>query len=750
MIHGNLEGIRQSTLDELEKLYDAQFARDEYLPDRLLNALVRFTMQLNRELLVYLDRNGVVLEVAIGSIASISLPELHLRRNLDRLSGYRCIHTHPGGDARLSDVDVQALRLLRFDSMCSVGVAEDRATGIMAAFLGEAEYDRLSIVTFGPVKPGRIPQSLWMREIEAAEERVQRAIERGGLTETAERAMLISTDSEDSLDELAALAETAGALVVSRVLQKRQRPDPGTFIGSGKAEELALDCQALEVDLAILDDELTGAQQRNLENALGVRVIDRTALILDIFAARAQTAEGKLQVELAQMKYRLPRLVGLGQSLSRLGGGIGTRGPGETRLEVDRRRVRKRIDDLEGQLAELKRQRDMRRARREKQDKTVVALVGYTNAGKSTLLNALSGASVLVEDKLFATLDPVMRAVSLPENRECLLVDTVGFIRKLPHQLVEAFHSTLEEALCADLIVVVSDVSSPFYRQQRETVFDVLDQLGAGGKPILEALNKADKANLEGMIEPPGAVLISARTGEGLEALLSEIARRVAALRHPVELLVPYEKGAALSLIHEKGQVLSEEYEADGHEGHAACSTPRCTGGCSSCWRDRAQKALPGHVSEALAFIFSFPGRTEAVLFQKAGHRAGEGIIAAAIEAGNERAEQQRANEADEHVLHGIVDARGQNALQIAPRERRRRPLAQFKQPRHRHGGKEHEQHRRGHAVLLQGALFLQDAGTASAPAWPRTRLRACAPPCQSRGSSGKTPPCRPAGRRET
>ena len=564
MIHGNLEGIRQSTLDELEKLYDAQFARDEYLPDRLLNALVRFTMQLNRELLVYLDRNGVVLEVAIGSIASISLPELHLRRNLDRLSGYRCIHTHPGGDARLSDVDMQALRLLRFDSMCSVGVAEDRATGIMAAFLGEAEYDRLSIVTFGPVKPGRIPQSLWMREIEAAEERVKRAIERGGLTETAERAMLISTDSEDSLDELAALAETAGALVVSRVLQKRQRPDPGTFIGSGKAAELALDCQALEVDLAILDDELTGAQQRNLENALGVRVIDRTALILDIFAARAQSAEGKLQVELAQMKYRLPRLVGLGQSLSRLGGGIGTRGPGETRLEVDRRRVRKRIDDLEGQLAELKRQRDMRRARREKQDKTVVALVGYTNAGKSTLLNALSGASVLVEDKLFATLDPVMRAISLPENRECLLVDTVGFIRKLPHQLVEAFHSTLEEALCADLIVVVSDISSPFYHQQRGTVFDVLDQLGAGGKPILEALNKADRANLEGMIEPPGAVLISARTGEGLEALLSEIARRVAALRHPVELLVPYEKGAALSLIHEKGQVLSEEYGAEG------------------------------------------------------------------------------------------------------------------------------------------------------------------------------------------
>ena len=564
MIHGNTLGIRQSVLDELEKLYDARFERDQFLPDRLLSILIRYTDQINREMLVYLDRNGEVLEIAIGSIGAVALPELHLRRNLDRLTGYRCIHTHPGGNARLSDVDLQALRLLRFDSMCAVGVQDARCTGISAAFLGEMEYDNFSIAVYGPVKPGRVPQQTWMREIELAEDRVRKAIERGGIVEEAEKVLLISTDSDDSLEELAGLAETAGAMVISRVLQKRPRPDPATYIGSGKAEELSLDCQALEIDLAIVDDELTGAQQRNLENALGVRVIDRTTLILDIFAQRAQSAEGKLQVELAQMKYRLPRLTGQGTAMSRLGGGIGTRGPGETRLEVDRRRVRKRIDDLEGQLAELKRQRDMRRARREKQDKTVVALVGYTNAGKSTLLNALSGASVLVEDKLFATLDPVMRAVSLPENRECLLVDTVGFIRKLPHQLVEAFHSTLEEALCADLIVVVSDVSSPFYRQQRETVFDVLDQLGAGGKPILEALNKADKANLEGMIEPPGAVLISARTGEGLETLLSEIARRVAALRHPVELLVPYEKGAALSLIHEKGQVLSEEYEATG------------------------------------------------------------------------------------------------------------------------------------------------------------------------------------------
>ena len=367
MIHGNIEGIRESTLQEMERLYDAQFARDEFLPDRLLNLLVRFTETINREMLVYLSREGEVLEIAIGSISSIALPEMHLYRNTDRLSGFRCIHTHPGGNPRLSDVDLQALRLLRFDSMCSVGVAEGRATGICAAFLGQVEYEKLSIEILGPVKPGRIPQQLWMREIDLAEERVQKAIAQGGLVEDTEKVLLISIDSEQSMDELAALAETAGAVVVSRVLQNRVKPDPGMYIGTGKAEELQLLCQAQEIDLAIVDDELTGAQQKNLENALGVRVIDRTALILDIFAQRAQSAEGKLQVELAQLKYRLPRLTGLGTTLSRLGGGIGTRGPGETQLEVDRRRIRKRIDDMQQELNGIKRQRDMRRARRGKQ-----------------------------------------------------------------------------------------------------------------------------------------------------------------------------------------------------------------------------------------------------------------------------------------------------------------------------------------------------------------------------------------------
>ena len=564
MIQGNTQGVRESLLEELEKLYEADFGREEFLPGRLLNLLVRFTEQVNRELMVYLTREGGVLEVAIGSIGSVGLPQRHLRRNWERLSGIRCVHTHPGGDARLSDVDEQALRLLRFDAMCAVGVAEGRVTGISAAFLGEAEYGKLSIVTFGPVKPGRVPQHQWMREIELADQRVARAIKQLDVVEQAEKALLISIDSDESLDELAALARTAGAVVLDRALQNRQKPDGASYIGSGKAEELALGVQAQEIDLVIVDDELTGAQQRNLEKILGARVIDRTALILDIFAGRAQSREGKLQVELAQLKYRLPRLMGLGTVLSRLGGGIGTRGPGETQLEVDRRRVRKRIDELTRELGELSRQRQMRRTRRKKGEQVTVALVGYTNAGKSTLLNALSGADVLVEDKLFATLDPVVRKIALPENRECLLVDTVGFIRKLPHQLVEAFKSTLEEALEADLLVVVSDVSSPRYREERSVVYQVLSQLGAAGKPVIEALNKADRAAGTEGVEPRDGILISAVTGMGLDRLREAIAQKVSALRKTVELVIPYDKGAALSLLHDKGQMLSQEYLPEG------------------------------------------------------------------------------------------------------------------------------------------------------------------------------------------
>ena len=565
MIQGNIQGVRASLLEELEKLYDAEFGREEFLPGRLLNLLARFTQQMNREIMVYLTREGGVLEVAVGSIASVGLPQRHLRRNWERLSGIRCIHTHPGGDARLSQVDEQALRLLRFDAMCAVGVADGLVTGISAAFLGDVEYGALSIITFGPVKPGRVPQRQWMREIELADERVARAVKSLDLVEQAEKALLISVDSQESLDELAALASTAGAVVMDRALQSRQKPDSATYIGSGKAQELALSIQAQEIDLVIVDDELTGAQQRNLEKLLGARVIDRTALILDIFAGRAQSREGKLQVELAQMKYRLPRLMGLGSALSRLGGGIGTRGPGETRLEVDRRRVRKRIDDLTGELAELSKQRQMRRARRKKGEQVTVALVGYTNAGKSTLLNALSGAQVLTEDKLFATLDPVVRKIALPENRECLLVDTVGFIRKLPHELVKAFRATLEEARLADVLIMVLDGADAQMEGRRRTVEEVLDSLGATEAPRVEAVNKCDLIASDAQFLP-GALYISASTGENVEKLLLRVESELEAGAQEVRLLIPFSRYALVSRLHAMGGVLEQRHSEEGVE----------------------------------------------------------------------------------------------------------------------------------------------------------------------------------------
>ncbi|MBR5986717.1 MAG: GTPase HflX [Clostridia bacterium] len=376
--------------------------------------------------------------------------------------------------------------------------------------------------------------------------------------------MLISIDGEDSLNELAALADTAGAVIVSREIQKLSHPDTATYIGSGKAAELALSCQTLEVDLAIADGELTASQQKNLENALGVRVIDRTSLILDIFAKRAATSEGKLQVELAQLKYRLPRLAGSSDALSRLGGGIGTRGPGETRLESDHRHIRSRIDELSNKLRQLESQRDLRRRRRSKDENVTVALVGYTNAGKSTLLNALSGADVFVEDKLFATLDPVTRRVELPDNRVCDVVDTVGFINKLPHSLVEAFKSTLEEAVSADLLLIVNDLSSPFAAKQRQVVGEVLASLGAQDKPVIEVYNKCDALKAPALELDGDGVVISALNGDGLDMLKQRISDEIAKMRHYAEILVPYSRGGALNMIHSKGMVDSEEYTAEG------------------------------------------------------------------------------------------------------------------------------------------------------------------------------------------
>ena len=562
MIYGNKEGIRDSVLAQLETLYDLDLTGEVFAPPELLDVLAAFTCAINREISIYVSRSGAILDITIGGLNSVDLKDMHLRRNTRRLSMIRCIHTHPGGNPQLSDVDISSLRSMHFDAMAAVGAKDGRATGVQAAFLGEVVggVNKVFLTEIVPVK--KIPQRAWMDAIERADQEV--LIGAGnGTQEEKERAYLVGLDSERSLEELARLADTAGAIVVGAMLQKKTRPDTATYIGSGKAEELALDCQAKDADIVIFDDELSGVQTRNLEDVLrGVKVLDRTTLILDIFAQHAQSREGRLQVELAQMAYQLPRLMGHGVSMSRLGGGIGTRGPGETRLEMDRRRIRRRMSDLRREIKELEDQRSLRRSRREKNRVPVVALVGYTNAGKSTLLNALSDANVLAEDKLFATLDPVVRTVKLPSGGEFLLVDTVGFISKLPHALVDAFRSTLEEALLADILLIVSDGASDEMLHQHDVVLEVLSSLGAQDRPMIDVVNKVDL--LETRPQWPGAFFISAKTGEGVAALLEEVKRRIRGVQRRLRVQIPYAQGALTSMLHSSGGVLSEEYTDSG------------------------------------------------------------------------------------------------------------------------------------------------------------------------------------------
>lgn len=390
-----------------------------------------------------------------------------------------------------------------------------------------------------------------------------------------EKAILVGVESPHdapgqanySLEELARLVDTAGAEVLSQLIQKRARPDAATFLGSGKAEEVAELCRSLGADLVIFDCELSPRQGRNLEEITGVRVIDRTQLILDIFARRARTSEGKLQVELAQLNYLLPRLIGKGVELSRLGGGIGTRGPGETKLEVDRRRIRQRIADLKEELENVKKHRDLLRRGRQEAPIPLVSLVGYTNAGKSTILRNLTGADVLVEDKLFATLDPTTRRVILPNNEAVLLTDTVGFIQRLPHHLVAAFRATLEEVVEADILLHVVDASHPNSSTQIEAVNQVLESLGAAAKPVLMVYNKIDLVAQEDLPragDDPPAVFISAGKGQGMADLLSAVDRLLAARRMRTSFFIPYKKSGLLALLHEKGRVLHEEHGQDG------------------------------------------------------------------------------------------------------------------------------------------------------------------------------------------
>ena len=582
-IYGNLKGIRNSVIDELKTFYDIRIEGGSLLNTELAMRMADVTDFINREVSVYLSRSGQVLAVAVGNDQSVELPPVEGRRGTSRLSGVRCVHTHPNGNANLSGVDISALKKNRFDAMVAIGVTSPNFSESVLTFgmiTGIDDNEQYEVECYGTLTPTEAEGIFFPNLVATVERILDKQSGSSSLAQGTERAIIVGMEygggasiigwsAEDSLEELKQLADTAGAEVVARFLQKRPKPDPAFFIGRGKVQELALYVQQENVDLCIFDDELSPAQQRNIEQAMGVRVLDRTALILDIFAQRAHTNEGKLQVELAQLQYTLPRIMGKGLSLSRLGGGIGTRGPGETKLEVDRRRIRDRIAYIKGCISKVKNVRTLQRSGRAKASVPTVSLVGYTNAGKSTLLNTLTNSDIYAQDQLFATLDPTTRQLDLPNKQQAILTDTVGFIQRLPHQLVAAFQSTLEEVVEADVLLHVIDVSHELYKEQANAVYHVLEELGAKDKTIITVYNKIDKlpegsALAERLAREENSICISAKARLNLDGLLALIAENLKLKSVEESFLVPYSDSAAVSRLHEAGTVLEQEYLAEG------------------------------------------------------------------------------------------------------------------------------------------------------------------------------------------
>jgi GTP-binding protein HflX len=562
-IEGNTNGLRRSYIERLEAIYGLETDRKQFCNPEMLETLAFFTEATGREAMVYIDRAGRILTVAVGEQDRVQIPALRTRRSEERLSGIRCIHTHPGGNSNLSEVDKQSLKKLRLDAMAAVGVRDGRAVSMQVGILDKADDEELFVNIFGAYRISSIPDETLWAEIDLADIKIRPSESKKADFEIA-RSILVGLGEPEILDELSELADTAGFITVGKVTQPRQKPDKTYYLGYGRLHDLVLEIQALRADTVIFDDELTPSQIRNIQKELGkTEIMDRTSLILDIFSGRASTHEGRLQVELAQTKYLLPRMTGYWTHMSRMGGGgrggsgAAHRGEGETQLEVDRRILRKRLHELEKEIDKIKSRRDVQRTRRERSGIPVAALVGYTNAGKSTILNTLSGSNVLAEDKLFATLDPVSRCVNFGGG-ELLLVDTVGFINKLPHDLVDAFRATLEEARHADLLLHVVDSASDNLTQQMEIVDDVLNQLDAGGKPKLIVYNKCDLTGA--LISGKDSVSVSAKTGMGLDELKNAVIRKLAEERTEVSVLLPLDKGALVSRIYAGGQVTECEY----------------------------------------------------------------------------------------------------------------------------------------------------------------------------------------------
>ncbi|MBI3181510.1 MAG: GTPase HflX [Myxococcales bacterium] len=531
---GNTLGLKASELKALRHTYRRRISPHEIVSADLARHLSELSRQIHRQVGVLLNRKGEVEQVMVGNAHKLELPDIgRARAGQVRLRGLRLVHTHLKSEQLTKD-DLTDLALLRLDMVAAIGVHDDGLPGVLHfAHLvpenGAGTYWRTETL---PSVHERQPDLL--ETMSALEEELSRRAS-ARRVDGRERAILVAVcldghrgRAEASLTELAELARTAGVEVLDQILQTRHQPDPRYLIGRGKLEELNLRSMQLMADLIVFDKDLAPSQARHIGEETSLKVLDRTQLILDIFAQRAQSADGKLQVELAQLRYLLPRLSQSDDSLSRLAGGIGGRGPGETKLEIDRRRVRDRIAHLESRIESLSRERQVRRAQRSRRELPVISIVGYTNAGKSTLLNALTDSEVLVEDKLFATLDPTSRRLRFPEEREVIITDTVGFIRDLPKDLINAFRATLEELADASLLLHVVDASDARHEAQVQAVEAILASLELSEKPRLLVWNKVDLLPEDGvaaLLRSRGGVAISAASRQGLEELLRKAGR---------------------------------------------------------------------------------------------------------------------------------------------------------------------------------------------------------------------------------
>lgn len=575
MISGNIEGIKKSVIDELDKIYSIKTPKDEICSMEILCMISRLSSFIEREISVAINRKGTVTSIAIGDSTSVEVPLIDIEEK--RLAGIRVIHTHPNGYCNLSALDLTALLKLKLDAIMSVAVIDgkiiDFSLGMLSLYNDKLETEEKMNLSLQEINNIHILDKIRF---------IENLIRTNDVIEdNEEKAILVGSDTRESLEELRELTEACNIPVLKTVFQSRNKIDAAFFIGRGKVVEIASMRQVERANVIIFDDELSGSQVRNLEAAIGAKVIDRTTLILEIFATRAKTKEAKIQVELAQLKYRLSRLQGLGTILSRTGGGIGTRGPGEKKLETDRRHIMETIYDLRSELKKIKKTREVQREKRNKENIPKVSLVGYTNAGKSTLRNALcdiaakkenkSKEKVFEADMLFATLDTTTRAITLKNKGTITLTDTVGFVRKLPHDLVEAFKSTLEEVIFSDLLCHVIDVSSTVADEEYVAVNEVLTELDAIDKDTIIVLNKIDKAteeqvqNIKNILNGKNKVIeVSAIESINLEELLELIENSLPYKYKKVEYLIPYDKGDVQSFLHRNGRVIEEDYRENG------------------------------------------------------------------------------------------------------------------------------------------------------------------------------------------